>query len=107
MRPNSAAAGREGSTSMRTSLEPNPANAAAPAPQAGGLLTLWWRNMAALAVGGFACAELGKRLPVIRYIGAAASFATFIPSYLVFAHVIPTPLVASITTFTKASNFLY
>jgi CCS family citrate carrier protein len=64
-------------------------------------------NMAVLAVGGFACAELGKRLPLIRNIGAAAIFATFIPSYLVFAHILPAPLVASITTFTKASNFLY
>jgi CCS family citrate carrier protein len=64
-------------------------------------------NMAVLAVGGFACAELGKRLPLVRNIGAAAIFATFIPSYLVFAHILPAPLVASITTFTKASNFLY
>jgi CCS family citrate carrier protein len=64
-------------------------------------------NMAVLAVGGFACAELGRRLPFIRNIGAAAIFATFIPSYLVFAHILPAPLVASITSFTKASNFLY
>jgi CCS family citrate carrier protein len=64
-------------------------------------------NMAVLAVGGFACAEIGKRLPVIKNIGAAAIFATFIPSYLVYAHLLPVPLVASITTFTKSSNFLY
>ncbi len=64
-------------------------------------------NMAVLAVGGFACAELGRLLPPIRKIGAAAIFATFIPSYLVFAHILPAPLVTSITSFTKASNFLY
>ncbi|THD78587.1 MAG: 2-hydroxycarboxylate transporter family protein [Phenylobacterium sp.] len=64
-------------------------------------------NIAVLAAGGFACAELGKRLPVIRNIGAAAIFATFIPSYLVYAHILPAPLVGSITTFTKSSNFLY
>jgi CCS family citrate carrier protein len=64
-------------------------------------------NMAVLAVGGFACAEVGKRLPVIKNIGAAAIFATFIPSYLVFAHILPAPLVGSITSFTKSSNFLY
>src|SRR5689334_23107346 len=57
-------------------------------------------NMAVLAVGGFACAELGKRLPLVRNIGAAAIFATFIPSYLVYAHVLPAPLTASITSFT-------
>jgi hypothetical protein len=30
--------------------------------------------------GGFGCAEIGKRLPVIRNLGAAAIFATFVPS---------------------------
>src|SRR6185437_6680487 len=30
-----------------------------------------------LSMGGFACAELGKRIPIIRNIGAAAIFATF------------------------------
>ncbi|MDB5419953.1 MAG: Malate Na(+) symporter, partial [Phenylobacterium sp.] len=64
-------------------------------------------NMAVLAAGGFACAEIGKRLPYIRNFGAAAIFATFIPSYLVYAHLLPKPLVDSVTTFTKASNFLY
>lgn len=64
-------------------------------------------NIAVLAVGGFACAELGKRIPLINQIGSAAIFATFIPSYLVYAHVLPDPLRASITDFTKSSNFLY
>ncbi len=45
-------------------------------------------NIAVLSVGGFACAELGKRLPLVNQIGAAAIFATFIPSYLVFAHLL-------------------
>ena len=35
-----------------------------------------------LSMGGFTCAELGKRIPIIRNIGAAAIFATFIPSFL-------------------------
>src|SRR5271155_3432973 len=35
-----------------------------------------------LSMGGFTCAELGKRIPIIRNIGAAAIFATFIPSVL-------------------------
>src|SRR5690349_23559159 len=42
-----------------------------------------------LAMGGFTCAEIGKRLPVIRHIGAAAIFATFIPSYLAYHHLLP------------------
>ena len=31
--------------------------------------------MAVLAVGGFTCGELGKRLPVLHHFGAAAIFA--------------------------------
>ncbi|MFI5357976.1 MAG: 2-hydroxycarboxylate transporter family protein, partial [Opitutales bacterium] len=63
--------------------------------------------MAVLAVGGFACGELGKRLPVLHHFGAAAIFATFIPSYLAYAKILPEPLTASITDFTKGTNFLY
>lgn len=64
-------------------------------------------NIAVLAVGGFACAELGKHLPGLRRIGAAAILATFVPSYLVYAHIIPEPLKKSISDFTEQSNFLY
>jgi len=60
-----------------------------------------------LAVGGFTCAEIGKRLPIIRNIGAAAIFATFIPSALAYYHLLPAPILASVTEFTKVSNFLY
>ena len=63
--------------------------------------------IAVLALGGFGCAEIGKRLPVIRNLGAAAIFATFVPSYLVFAHLLPEGMVKPIGEFTKASNFLY
>jgi CCS family citrate carrier protein len=64
-------------------------------------------NIAVLAVGGFACAEVGRRLPGLSNIGAAAILATFVPSYLVYAHLLPAPLTASISSFTKSSNFLY
>jgi len=60
-----------------------------------------------LSMGGFACAELGKRIPIIRNIGAAAIFATFIPSFLAFHHLLPSSVLASVTEFTKNSNFLY
>lgn len=56
---------------------------------------------------GFTCAELGKRIPVIRNIGAAAIFATFIPSALVYYKVLPDPIIKMTTEFTKSSNFLY
>jgi malate:Na+ symporter len=64
-------------------------------------------NIAVLALGGFACAEIGKRLPGLRKIGAAAILATFVPSFLVYVHAIPPALAKSISTFTDQSNFLY
>jgi malate:Na+ symporter len=60
-----------------------------------------------LSMGGFTCAELGKRIPIIRNIGAAAIFATFIPSFLAFHHLLPASILGSVTQFTKDSNFLY
>ena len=64
-------------------------------------------NIALLATGGFLCAEVGKRLPVLRNMGFAAILATFVPSYLEYVHALPQPVVDSITTFTEQSNFLY
>jgi malate:Na+ symporter len=60
-----------------------------------------------LSMGGFTCAELGKRIPIIRNVGAAAIFATFIPSFLAFHHLLPASILGSVTQFTKDSNFLY
>jgi CCS family citrate carrier protein len=56
---------------------------------------------------GFTLAEIGKRIPIIRNIGAAAIFATFIPSALVYYKVLPEQIVKVTTDFTKVSNFLY
>jgi Na+/citrate or Na+/malate symporter len=64
-------------------------------------------NILALSLGGFACAELGKHIPGLKKVGAAAILATFVPSYLVYCGAIPAPLKESITTFTDQSNFLY
>ncbi|MEW6639489.1 MAG: 2-hydroxycarboxylate transporter family protein [Pseudomonadota bacterium] len=63
--------------------------------------------IAVLVLGGFTCAEIGKRLPVLRAIGAGAIFATFIPSALAYYHLIPVKMIGAITEFTKATNFLY
>jgi malate:Na+ symporter len=63
--------------------------------------------IAVLALGGFGCAEIGRRLPVICNLGAAAIFATFVPSYLVYAHLLPKGMLKPVAEFTKASNFLY
>ena len=64
-------------------------------------------NILILAAGGFACAEIGRHIPGLRKVGAAAILATFVPSLLVYLGVIPKPLKESITSFTDQSNFLY
>lgn len=63
--------------------------------------------IAVLVMGGFTCAEIGKRIPVLRNIGAGAIFATFIPSALVYYALVPPQVVKAITDFTKFTNFLY
>src|SRR4029453_8322490 len=63
--------------------------------------------IAVLVIGGFTFAEIGKRLPVLRNIGAAAIFATFVPSALGYYHVVPADVIKVTTDFTKATNFLY
>lgn len=64
-------------------------------------------NILILAVGGFACAEIGKHIPLLKRVGAAAILATFVPSLLVYVGAIPKPLKQSISDFTEQSNFLY
>ena len=64
-------------------------------------------NIAVLATGGFLCAEIGQRIPGLRSLGLAAILATFLPSWLVYAGLLPAPLVTSIATFTDQSNVLY
>ncbi|SAK51807.1 2-hydroxycarboxylate transporter family protein [Caballeronia ptereochthonis] len=63
--------------------------------------------IAVLAFFGFTCAEIGKRMPLVRNIGAAAIFATFIPSALTYYHLLPKPILHLTTEFTKQTNFLY
>ena len=63
--------------------------------------------IAVLVVCGFTCAEIGKRLPFFRKIGAGAIVATFLPSALAFHHLLPEKLLTMVTTFTNVSNFMY
>ena len=64
-------------------------------------------NILVLGLGGFFCAEIGKRVPGLRTLGLAAILATFLPSYLAYSGLLPKPLVKSISAFTDQSNFLY
>ena len=63
--------------------------------------------IAVLVIGGFTCAEVGKRLPVLRNIGAGAIFATFVPSALAYYKLLPPQIEKSVIEFTKYTNFLY
>src|SRR5438445_2849563 len=63
--------------------------------------------IAVLVVGGFTCAEIGRRTPILRNIGAAAIFATFVPSALAYYKLLPPQIEKSIIEFTKYTNFLY
>src|SRR5499433_3056307 len=63
--------------------------------------------IAVLVIGGFTCAEIGKRMPVLRNIGAAAIFATFVPSALAYYKLLPLQIEKSVIEFTKYTNFLY
>ena len=56
---------------------------------------------------GFLCGEIGKRLPIVGKMGAAAICATFIPSALVYYGFLPTPVVQATTKFYKDTHILY
>jgi malate:Na+ symporter len=63
--------------------------------------------IAVLVIGGFTCAEIGKRIPILHNIGAAAIFATFVPSALAYYKLLPPQIEKSVIEFTKYTNFLY
>ncbi len=63
--------------------------------------------MAVIATGGFICAEIGKRIPLLRHIGGAAICAAFIPSAMVYYGWLPVGISKPITDFTKSTVFLY
>src|SRR6202158_586571 len=67
-------------------------------------INMW---IAVLALFGFTCAEVGKRIPLLRNIGGAAICATFIPSFLAFHHLLPDLITRGVTDFTKSTSFLY
>lgn len=56
---------------------------------------------------GFACEEVGKRIPILKNVGGKVIMATFLPSYLVYKNIIPTQAVKSVTVFMNQTNFLY
>ncbi|MCY7799853.1 MULTISPECIES: 2-hydroxycarboxylate transporter family protein [Bacillus] len=63
--------------------------------------------IAVMGFFGFTFAQIGKSLPLLRSVGGAAILATFIPSAIVYYHLIPEDIIKSTTEFTENSNFLY
>jgi CCS family citrate carrier protein len=63
--------------------------------------------IAVISFFGSTCAELGKRIPIIRSVGGTVILATFIPSYMVYRGWIPTHLLEPVVMFTKSTNFIY
>ena len=62
---------------------------------------------AIMVLYGFTCAEIGKRLPIIKHVGGTVIMATFLPSYMVYAKLIPKQAVDAVTIFMNQTNFLY
>lgn len=64
-------------------------------------------SIAVMAFFGFTFAQIGKSIPIVRSIGGPAILATFIPSAVVYYHLLPNDIVKPTTEFTENSNFLY
>ena len=55
----------------------------------------------------FLCAQVGQSIPGLRTVGGAVILATFLPSVLVYYHILPTHMVSVVSQFTKQSNYLF
>lgn len=60
-----------------------------------------------LAVGGCFCGEIGKRIPVVKHIGGAIIFTTFVPAGLAYYGLLPVQLQAYVANFAKSTQVLY
>lgn len=64
-------------------------------------------SIAVMSFFGFTFGQVGKSIPIVRSIGGPAILATFIPSAVVYYHLLPKDIITSTTEFTESSNFLY
>lgn len=63
--------------------------------------------VAIMSFFGATCGELGKRLPFFKHIGGGVILATFVPSYLIYADLLPSDLISGVQKFTEESKFIY
>jgi malate:Na+ symporter len=73
----------------------------------GGLPTEICMMIGVIGVGGFVCAEIGARLPLLRHVGGAVILALFIPSAFVHYKILPGAIAKPVADFTTSSQFLY
>lgn len=64
-------------------------------------------SVAIMVLYGYGCAEIGQRIPILKDVGGKVIMATFLPSYLVYAHLIPKQASDTVIAFMKNTNFLY
>ena len=60
-----------------------------------------------LSMGGFTCAEIGKRIPILRTSAPGRSSRPSSPRRSSTTQLVPPQMVKAITDFTKFTNFLY
>jgi len=74
-----------------------------------------YKKLPADMIGGFATimimgillGEAGKNIPILKNIGGPAILCLFVPSYMLYAHILNPTSVKAITAVMKTSNFLY
>ncbi len=64
-------------------------------------------SAAIMVLYGYGCAEIGQRIPIFKNIGGKVIMATFLPSYLLYANLIPKQASDAVINFMKTTNFLY
>jgi len=60
-----------------------------------------------LAVGGCFFAEIGKRIPVVKHVGGAIIFTTFVPACLAHYGLLPMQLETYVANFANSTKVLY
>ncbi|MDB6169393.1 MAG: malate permease [Verrucomicrobia bacterium] len=64
-------------------------------------------TIAVVALGAYALAELGDRIPFIKRIGGAAILCAVLPSFLIHYHLIPASIAKPLNEFTGIVALLY
>lgn len=64
-------------------------------------------GIAIMMIMGMVLGEIGLKVPILKDIGGPAILSIFVPSIMVFYHLLNVDSMKAITAFMKGSNFLY